>query len=352
MRQSYKNLVETADIPLLVKGGPSSSATLNRINEHIRNDVARLNLSVQEQDRRQRMVSAYLDQQVMGIQGMVNHLEGLIPAASTNSALADFYASDYVYASNTAQIDQDYGQATLPVLNTQEKMHYTDQSGKVWIPEDSRLRFFVSSTYTENAIPDDSLFQASTEDFRGIHGTPDNFFLGGYITNESYLYVKAVLPHTLNTHRLSNRITVHPIPSFSHKLAGVYLRLTTGIWQYQTKSYLTGLSGSEIHRCGPFRMHFSPVEISEVCLVFKASQWWGFQEFSVQLVEYGASANLMVDFTSHSPTTINTVLLYGKNSSTLNSMGYNIDGSVVTVPISQTASYVTPIITGIEARWA
>lgn len=354
MRYSYKNLIETSDIPLLVRGGPSSSETLNKINENIRTDIARLNMAVQEQERRQRMVAAYLDQQVTGIQGLVNYLESIIPAASTKAALIDFYSTGGVHSSNTATIDEDYGQATLPVTSVQEKMYYTDQNGKVWIPEDSRLRFFTSSTYVENAIPDDSLFQASTEDFRGIHGTPDNFFLGGYLPTETYLYVKAVLPATLNTHRLSNRITVHPIPAFSHKLVGVYIRQTNGIWKYQTKSYLPGFSSSskEVLRCGPFRMHFSPTEISEVCLVFKTNQWWGFQEFSIQLVEYNTSADLVVDFSSYSPQSLETIILYGKDRATLNSLGYNVDGSVVTVPISQTASYTTPVITGIEARWA
>jgi len=296
------------------------------------------------------MVATYLDQQVTGIQGMVNHLATLLPDAPTDRGLVDFYSSTYIHANNTAEISQDYGQATLPILSTQEKMSYTDQSGQIWIPEDSRLRFFVSTQYQANVVPDDSLFMSSSEDFRGICGSPDNFFLGGRIPTESYLYVKATLPTTLNTHRLANRITVHPLPAFSHTLKAVYLRSTFGAWSSQAKDYLPWYTG-DVPFCGPFRMHFSPTEITEVCLVFQASQWWGFQEFSIQLVEYDVSASLAVDFTAYSPSTITTAVLSGKDAGTLNASTYTVDGAVITIPLIQTAAYTTPVITSVEALW-
>lgn len=353
MQYSTNNLIETADFPVLVKGGPSSSDTLNRINQAIQRDIIRLNMNVQEQERRQQMVATYLDQQVLGIQGMVNHLASLLPSAPANRGLADFYSADYIHATNTAEIDEDYGMATLPIRSVQEKMHHVDQSGQIWIPEDSRLRFFSSSVYIPNAIPEDSLFYSSTEDFRGIHGSPDNFFLGGNLRSQAYLYVKATLPQTLNTHRLANRITVHPIPSFSHTLVAVYIRPSANAWTYVSKSGMPWLNGSnEVEFCGPFRLTFTPTEISEVCLVFKANQWWGFQEFSVQLVEYDTSANLVVDFSSYSPGAITAITLNGRNTSTLNALPYTINGSVVTIPLTQIAAYNTPVITSIEALWS
>lgn len=351
MRRAYKNIVETSDIPVLVKGGPSYSTVLNKINQNIQDDIVRLNAMVQEQDRKQRMLSSYVDQQSVGFQGLINHLNAMIPAAPTGRGLVDFYSSTYVHASNTAFVDQDYGQVTLPILSTQEKMFHTDSNGSVWIPDDSRIRFYTSSTYSAGVIPNDDVFLTSVEDYHGIYGSPDSFFIGGRLPTETYLYLKASLPQTLNTHKLSNRITFHPIPSFSHTLVAIYIRRTNGLWEEVDITYLPWYSSSGVPFLGPTRVHFSPAEITEVCVVLKASEYWGVSEFSVQLVSYDSTANAVVDFSAYSPTTIVTTILGGKDTSTLNKYSITIAGSVVTIPMSQTVVYSSPVLTSVEARW-
>jgi len=352
MGQSFENMIDSADIPLLVKGGASSSSVLNAINQNIQSDIARLNLTVQELDRTQRMLATYLDVQANSIGGLVNHLASIIPAAPANRGVVDFYSIAYVHADNTAEIDTYYGQATLPITNVQEKMYSIDQGGNVFIPDTSRIKYCASTSYTDNVIPDDSLFYSSIDDYRGIAGTPDNFFLGGYVEREKYIYIKAIIPDMLNMHKLANRITVRPIPAFAHTLVGAYIKRTSGEWLYIPKNYLPFYANGVVPFCGPFRLHFEPAEINEVCVVFKVLGWWGLQEFSAQLVEYESSANLVVDLQSYVPTSpITTVLINGRSPQALRSLPYTVEGTVVTIPLSQIASYQSPVITDIDCRW-
>lgn len=352
---SIKNLIETASNPILVRGGPSSSDVLNNINRNIQQDIVNLNSQIQELDRKYRMLSVYLEQQAVGIQGLVDSLQTQIPAAPSNRGLADFFSSDFIDVDNTAYIDEDYGQATLPITSVQEKMHTIDSQGNIWIPDDSRLRFVSQSSYTAGVIPDDDVFFSSVEDFSGIGSQPDSFFIGGYLTSTSYLYVKAILPQVLNTNRLANRITFHPIPAFSHSLIGAYYRSTDGSWNSipidYLVSYTTTTTPAQASHIGPTRLHFTPTEITQVCLVFKASGWWGIQQMGVQFVEYSSTANLVVDLASYNPGNITTTILNGKDTSILNRYPITINGSKVTIGLSQTIAYSSPIISSIDCRW-
>jgi hypothetical protein len=354
--ESWKNLVETSDLPVLTRGGPSSSSVLNKINERIQQDIININSKVQELDRSQRLLSVYLEQQAVGIQGLVNNLSTLIPGAPAGRGIADFFSTDYVDSSNTANIDQDFGQATLPILSIQEKLHSVDSQGNIWIPDDSRLRFLTQGSYTPGNIPSDDLFFSSVEDHYGIGSQSDTFFLGGYLDTESYVYLKAILPQALNIHRLANRITFHPIPAFSHSLVGAYYRKTDGSWNQMDFNYLPGYTTStsppQASFLGPTRLHFQPSEVTQVCIVMKVSGWWGIQQFGVQLVEYGTTANLVVDMASYNPSVINQVILGGKDSTILNSYSSNITGTKVSVALSQTESYSSPVVTYVDARWS
>ena len=351
---SWKNLIESTDNPVLTRGGPSSSEVLNTINKRIQTDIINLNSKLQDLDRKYSLLSVYLEQQAIGIQGLANSLQTLIPASPAGRGVADFYSTDYVDSTNTAVIDQDYGQVTLPILSVQEKMHSIDSQGTIWIPDDSRLRFLTSSTYTAGTIPSDDSFFNSIEDHYGIGSQIDTFFLGGYMETEGDAYLKAVLPQALNTHMLANRITFHPVPAFSHKLVDAYYRKTDGSWNKIEIDYLTGYSSitDEVSYLGPTRLHFQPSEITQVCLVLKVSGWWGVQQFGVQLVEYGSTANLVVDMSSYNPTTINTTLLGGRYSNVLNTYSSTVTGNKVSVALSQSEAYSSPVITYVDCRWS
>jgi hypothetical protein len=355
--QSWQNLVETSDIPVLKRGGPSSSDTLNIINQRIQQDIVRINAKMQDLDRRQQLTAVYLEQQAVGIQALVNSLSTAIPSAPAGRGIADFYSSSYIDPSNTSNIDQDFGQATLPILSIQDKLSSVDSQGNIWIPDDSRLRFTSQSTYTPGIIPSDDQFYTSVEDQFGIGKQSDTFFLGGFNPTNTYVFLEAVLPQSLNTSNLANRITFYPIPAFSQALVGAYYMDTTGSWNFIDFSYLLGYTTAyppyppQASFLGPTRLHFPPTEITQVCIVMNSYGWWGVQEFGVELVEYGVNSTLAVNMSSYSPNQINNVILNGKDPSIINSYNTTIAGNTIQVALSQTQSFSSPIITSIDARW-
>jgi hypothetical protein len=347
--------METSDIPVLKSGGPSSSDILNNINSRIRQDMVTLNANIQSLERSYALTSVYLEQQAVGIQALVSYLQTVMPAATPNRGVADFYTSTFIDPSNTANIDMTFGQATLPIISVQDKMSSIDSQGNVWTPQDSHLRFYSSASYSPGVIPDDSLFSGSVEDQFGIGSQPNTFFLGGYNPTNTYVYVKGVLPQTLNTSTLSNRLTFHPVPAFSHGLVGAYYMDTGGAWNNIDISYLPGytpeVNPPQAAFLGPTRLHFPPTEILQVCVVLNAYGWWGMQEFDVDLVQYDTSANLAVNMSEYSPTAINTVIVGGKDPVTLSGFNSSVNGSIVTVALSQQQTYASPIITSVDIRF-
>jgi len=347
--------METATLPVLKRGGPSSSDILNSINSRIQQDVVTLNANIQDLERKQALTAVYLEQQAVGIQALVGYMQTIMPAASPNRGVADFYTSSFVDPSNTANIDLTYGQATLPIVSVQDKMSSVDSQGNVWVPSDSHLRFYSSSSYSPGVIPDDSLFYGSVEDQYGIGPQPDTFFLGGFNPVNTYVFVKGVLPQALNTSTLANRLTFHPVPAFSHALVGAYYMDTAGNWNAIDFSYLPGYTTltnpPQVSFLGPARLHFPPTEILQVCLVLNAYGWWGMQEFDVDLVQYDTSANLAVNMSAYNPTAINTVIVGGKDPITLSGFNYTIAGPLVTIALSQQQTYASPIVASVDIRF-
>lgn len=348
--QSWKNVVESINNPVLVRGGPSSSDTLNRINSNIQTDILELSNKIDDLDRKQRLTSVYLSQQAIGIQALSSYLQTILPSVPSNRGVADFYSTEYIDATNTAEVDTNFGQVTLPVLSTQEKMFTVDLNGETWIPDESRIKFYVNNTYTPGTIPTDDNFLYSTEDHLGIGSQADTFFLGGQTASQTYVYLKGTIPQTLNVHKLANRLTFYPVPAFVHNLVGAYYKKTDGTWNSIDISYIIGYSTDKVTFLGPTRVHFTPSEIDEVCIVLQVNGWWGLQQFGVQLVEYDTSANLVVDMSDFNLGTINTVTLGGKDPSILSRYNPTVSSSIITVGINQTQSYSSPILTYVDVR--
>lgn len=351
MLVSPRNQIQSVDYPILKRGGPSSSDLLNRTHRRMVEDIVQLNLKVQDQDRKQQLLSTLINAQATGIQAVTAHLESLLPAAPANRGLADFYGTDYQGAGNTAYFDILYGQATLPIRSIQEKMSTTDTQGNLWVPEDSRLRYYISSTYTPGTFPPDDGYYSSLEDYLGIGNRSDSFFLGESTTGPAYVYLKAELPQSLNLNNLSNRVTFSILPSFVNTLVAIYIRDTGGSWTQLDVSYLPNISGSTVTFLGPTRIHFPPTEITQICLVLAVDGVWGVTDFGIQLVAYQPTATLAVDFTSYSPNPIITTIAHGKDAGVLNQYPVTIQGTVVSLSLSQIGLYQTPVVTGIEARW-
>lgn len=349
---STKDAIQSATNPLLKRGGASSSDLLNTIFSRATTDIVNLNAKVQDLDRKRQLLSSLLTLQAAGIQAITSHIEGLIPAAVPGKGLADFYGTDYQGAGNTAFWDTSYGQATLPISSVVTKMSATDSQGNLWVPEDARLRYYIGATWTNGVFPPDDGYYSSLEDYLGIGDRADSFFLGEATTGPAYVYLKADLPQSLNTNTLTNRLTFSILPSFANTLVAAYIRNTAGAWTQLDVSYLPNISGSEVTFLGPTRMYFSPTEITSVCLVIAVNGLWGVSNFGVDLVAFQPSANLVVDFAPYSPPgPIKTVTLLGANAGVLNQYPQTIQGTKVTIPLTQTNLYSSPVVTAVTATW-
>lgn len=352
---SWNNMLESIDNPLLKRGAPSDSSVLNNINKNIVSDLLSLSSRVEDLDRRQELLSLYTYVQSLGLQSLVNSLQTLVPAAAPGRGIADFFSNDFIDTSNTAYINYAYGQASLPILSDQTKMSSVDSQGNLWIPQDSTLRFSISSTYTEGSIPQDDHFGIDEENYLGIGNQQSSFWFGGYVYSPSYVFIKGALPRTLNTNLLANRVSFSPFPVFYNSLVGAYYRTTDYTWHEIDISYnvgyTTNTSPPQISSCGPVNLHFPPSEVLEVCVVLLVNNWWGISNFEVYLTEYGNSATLAIDMSSYNPSSINQVILGGMNPSILNRYNTNILGSKVSILLSQTSSYSSPIISYVDCRW-
>lgn len=348
MVRSTRNFIESSVNQTLVKGGASSSQTLNDMFDRLRLDILALDKTAATVEREVQLANSYLNMMGPAIQALANHLTALIPTAPSGRGRFDFFSDVF---SGTSQIDTYYGQGTLPIKSTEDKILYTDTNGDSWAPDDARIRFFVSNTYN-SAIPSDDTFMGNVEDYRAFSGGVNNFMLGSYVTGESYLYLKLLVPNGLNTSTLLNRIQCTILPVFTHSLVGAWVRRNDGQWVEQTYDYIPGYSSGVASLVGPLQLHLTPTECSQICLVFKVSGWWGVKNYSAQLVEYATTGDITVDFAEYSPGTIRSTALYGYDQIGLTRITPVISGTSVTVPLSQASAYTSPILTGIEARWS
>lgn len=349
MVETSKSFIETVDNVTLVKGGPSSSKVLNDMSDRLKHDLVRLDGEVARVGREVGLTNAYLSMSGPALQALANHLASIIPSAPTKRGRLDLF--DATPWTGTSTISTTYGQATLPILSTEDKIIYSDSDGNRWVPDDSRIRFFTSATYGGN-LPGDDEFLGSVEDYKGLRGGISDFMLGSNLTSESYVFLKLIFPQGLNTSTLSNRLQCTILPMFKHSLVGAHLRRTDGEWTTTNIDYLPGYASSVVPLAGPLQLHFSPLEIRQVCLVFKGIGWWGVRDYSAQLVEYGSSSSLVGEFSAFSPGTIKSTTLYGNDTIGLTRLSPVASGTQVTIPLTQSAAYTSPVITGAEIRWA
>lgn len=348
MVETTYNFIESVQNPTLVRGGPSSSKTLNDIHGREKRDLVRLDATVSRVARELQLTNAYLNMAGPSLQALSNHIAALIPAAPANRGRQDFFITTNL--SGSFSQDVLYGQAYLPILSTEDKIVYTDTSSQKWVPEDSRIRFYTSSAYG-GIIPGDDEFLSNAEDYKGLTDGISDYMLGSYLAAEGYVYLKLLFPQGLNTSTLTNRLQCTILPMFKHSLVGSHIRRNDGQWVTLPIDYLPGYASLEAPLVGPTQLHFSPTEIRQACLVFKVQGWWGVKSFSAQLVEYAATGNITADFASYSPTTITNTSLYGMDTIGLSRLAPTVSGTSISVPLTQAASYTSPILTGIEARW-
>jgi hypothetical protein len=342
--KSPNSLMETSETGIIVAGGPSSSELLNDLRDGIISDVSELDRRTSELEEKISDLSTILDRQAAALSTAISSLGAQLPATD-DKWLADFFVEDLIFTGsggNTAEISTLYGQATLPILTQQDKLVGQDTQGNIWIPRTSQLHYANKST-----APVESEWLSDEDAVHALDQRSDTAWWRDRGTSGD-VYIRAVLPTSLNANRLSNCIILHPFPVLSYDLVSVEYRKPDGTWTSADLSYLEGWNGSKVVTYGNVRIWIPQSQVTEIRAKLTTPGIWGFADIRVQQVEFSPTATLAVDFSSYSPGTLTTSRLYGKDQSSLAYLTSSINDTKVLVDLVQTTQNSSPVVTAIE----
>lgn len=344
--RSADTLIETPIVDSIKSGGPSSSLLLNQLRGSVQADLVRLSQKTNDTELALARAASLLSAQTTAFTSRLNGLEALMPSA-TGRWLADFFTSAFTYTGNTADISTVYGQATLPIRSTEEKLVGTDARGDVWVPNDTQIHYSYKTT-----TPSESDWLADEEALYALDGRYDTAWWRDKGTTGT-VWVRIKVPPLLNASQSANTICLHPFPSFSTDLLDISYRATNGSWTTADLSYIEGWNGTKVVGMGNARLLFAAVPITEIRLKLNViTSLWGFQWIALRSTQFTPTASLIVTFSPYSLTSAAAASLYGKDQSSLNLPTTITNGTptTVTVGLSQSSSYVSPVLTGIEVR--
>lgn len=343
--QTALPLMATANTDPIVAGGPSSSTNLNQLRDALLTDVSELDRRTADTAGRITSTNAILGAQLTALSARFNSLVARLPATS-GRWLADFYTSQFLDAQNGAEVNTTYGQATLPVLSTQEKLVGKDSRDRVWIPQGTAVHYSYAGSVPQEIdwIFDDGSVAA-------LDGRADTAW---WLTRPSSgaVWVRVRLPANLNANKLANAILLHPFPTLSFDLLSVEYRNPAGSWTAADLTYLTGYNSSTttVQWFGPLRLIIPQSPVTEVRLKLSTAGQWGFNRLAVQQLSFAPAATLIVDFLGYSPGALGSVRLLGKDQDRLSYLTTGINGTLASVALTQESANNSPLLTGIEAR--
>lgn len=346
-----KTLMETPDSDIITAAGRSDSNLLNNFREHLVSDIISLDRRSKDLEQNQAMAQLMFNAQVSAISSAYNSLLARLPATS-GRWYVDFYTNDYVGGANDAEINTVYGQATLPILSSQEKLVGVDTRGKTWIPLATQVQYSYNATAPNEQdwlLDSNYVFALDTREDtawwrnRGTSGT---------------VWVRVKVPTNLNANKLANCVILHNFPALRNTLVSVEYRNVVGSWTSipidYLNEYLTANSTATL--VGNIRLFFPQTQVTELRIKLTTYDYWGFQLISLRQVEFSSNATLSVNLAAYNPGTLTNATLYGKNRTTLSFFNKTItnaappSGPIVSYNLVQTAQNQSPVITGLEAR--
>jgi hypothetical protein len=339
------NLTQTPTTETIVAGGASSSRILNDLRDHTIEDIVELDNRTDALTRQQALLNTVFSQQLTALTTRLQSLENRLPTAS-GRWMADMYTSDFIHATNSAEINTTYGQATLPILTEQEKLVGRDSRDQVWIPKGSAVHYsYQSSTPQETQwLSDDNMLFALDQ------RSDTAWWLSRPSSGTVWIRVK--VPANLNANKLANCIILHPYPVFNFDLVSVEYRSPAGIYTAADLSYLQGYNANTttVEGMGNCRLLIPQSQITELRIKLSAPNIWGFSKLSVQQLEFSPTATLAVDLLAYNPGTFTQAQVFGKDADALAFLVTQINGTRVSVGLTQNSQNSTPVITQIEAR--
>jgi hypothetical protein len=343
--KSSLNSVATPNTDIIVAGGPSSSELLNDLRSTVIEDITELDNRTTANAAAVAMANVVFNGQLTALATEYQALVNRLPSTS-GRWMADFYTSDFIGPNNSAAISTVYGQATLPILSSQEKLVGEDSTGRVWIPKTAQVTYSYSNTTPQETdwLTDDNTIYA-------LDQRTDSAWWRSKETS-GVVWVRVRVPANLNANKLANCIILHPYPVLSYDLISVEYRNPAGVYTTADLSYLTGYNSSttRVNNVGNVRIFIPQSQVTELRIKLSTTQLWGFAKISVRQIEFAPTATLVVDFTNYNPPSLSALNVFGKDQNTLSFLTNQVNGLTASVALTQNTQNTTPVITQVEAR--
>lgn len=343
--KSALNSVGTPNTDIIVAGGPSSSELLNDLRSTIIEDITELDSRTTANATAVAMANTVFNGQLAAISTYFQALVNRLPSVS-GRWMADFYTADFVDSNNSATINTTYGQATLPILTSQEKLVGEDSTGKIWIPKTAQVTYSYS-----NSTPQETDWLTDDNTMSALDQRTDTAWWRSKETSGT-VWVRVRLPAALNSNKLANTIILHPYPVLSYNLLSVEYRNPAGVYTTADLSYLNGYdaANTRVNNMGNVRLFIPQSQVVELRIKLSTSQLWGFTKISVRQTEFSPTATLITNFTGYNPPSISAINVFGKDQNTLSFLTTAINGLTASVALTQNTQNTTPVITQVEAR--
>ncbi len=349
--RTQRNSISSTSNPTIQHGGQSSSEQLRNIFDNITADHIDIQQRLDEQDHyiRSTGMLAKLSNNAMG--SMIQSIEAQFgPTGMVSGAVADFYTDKYVVAAGTtATIHNTFGQATLRVNSTQQKLVFLDSANVAHIPDN------LGIYYSYGSDASDMEYLRDPDGRYAVDGHSYSIWAKSRGTT-GFVYVRIVLPGSLNQNKLTNSLCLYPFPLYGLHVYGVWYRQSNGDWIELDKKYSRGYNADTgtIYNASNMRFIFPAVQATEFKVKLQSNVedgYWGFKHIKAELLEFDPTSTLTLEYGMHGPGSITKTILRGKDESSLDYISRSVVGSQVSMTIPQTAAGTSPVITSVESFW-
>jgi hypothetical protein len=344
--ESLGTVIDSLDAPKIKAGSSSSSTILNKFHDALTKDLASLVVFINQLVFKANRIVDGTATQAAALNSPLTTLETRVDTLiDTNFVLADFFTSRFISTSGsdtTAEIDNVFGQATLPVTATTNLLVTTDSFNNSQVSREVQLGYSTATS------PQTSDFIESGEWIGML--LRKNVWVIDSSTQPVWVKIKAPLQYLgLNP----NTIEIYPYPCWGVDISNVQYQAagaSTGDgWTDFDISYLPGYDAgtSKILGAGPLRIHHDGTPLSQIRfkLTPKSAYNVGLYDFKITSREYSQTASLTVK--DPNLRTLTGVTIYGKNPTDLALLPTTGTTNKVRIDMSSTSTLSTPVISGV-----
>lgn len=339
-------IAESLEQPKIKAGGSSSSNLLNRMFDTTTADLglllARTNALALRADR----IESAATSQSAGLLAMYQSLSTRVDQASGyTKILCDMHSQTYVdTATTTADLNYEFGQATLPVRSRTDLLVQSDVYGTAMLSPETETSYAIES------FPDTLDFVPDPDGLNMLRGEQAWVFPEQPSGTICWIKIKAPLQYRGLT---PNVLEIWPLPAFTCDLLSVSYQLAgrsfSSTWTNLDLTYLPmySVASSLIPLYGPVRLHLPNLPLSQIRIRVRPrpnTSCWGFSRIKLYHVEYEESGTLTVK--DPYSRTVSQPLLQGKDSSTLSTLSSSLNNNKATITLTTTDTSTTPVITG------